>query len=93
MGESKHIKRYSKVSEFVKKDCSKAVIQITLRNTGEDAYRPEVYGASVTFQRTITDAGSSSYLLKVEITHLYYVSKVLINRCTITMVHLHSLIC
>ena len=27
IGESKHIKRYSKVSEFVKKDCNRAVIQ------------------------------------------------------------------
>jgi len=64
MGESKHIKRYSKVSEFVKKDCSRAVIQVTLRNTGEEAYKPELYGPSLTFQRTITENGTSSYLLK-----------------------------
>jgi len=64
MGESKHIKRYSKVSEFVKKDCSRAVIQVSLRNTGEDAYKPEIYGSSLTFQRTITENGTSSYLLK-----------------------------
>jgi len=64
LGESKHIKRYSKVSEFVKKDCSRALIQITLRNTGEDAYKPEIYGPSLTFQRTITENGTSSYLLK-----------------------------
>jgi len=64
IGETKNLKRYSKVSEFVKKDCNRAVIQVTLRNTGDDAFKPDVYGQSLTFQRTITENGTSSYLLK-----------------------------
>jgi len=63
-GESKSTKRFSKVSEFIKKDTNKATIQVTLRNTGEDAYKPDIFGESVTFQRTITESGSSSYSLK-----------------------------
>ncbi len=39
---------------------------MTLRNTGEDAFKPEVYGSSLTFQRTIFESGSSAYLLKDE---------------------------
>ena len=66
LGESKHIKRFSKVSEFIKKDASRAVIQVTLRNTGEDSYKEELYGKSVTFQRTINESGTSAYLLKDE---------------------------
>jgi len=66
LGESKHIKRFSKVSEFIKKDASRAVIQVTLRNTGEDSYKSELYGKSVTFQRTINESGTSAYLLKDE---------------------------
>ncbi len=64
LGESKNIKRYSKVSDFIKKDTGRSVIQVTLRNTGEDAYKPELYGTSLTFQRTIFETGSSAYLLK-----------------------------
>ena len=66
LGESKNIKRYSKVSDFIKKDTGRAVIQVTLRKRGEDAYKPELYGASLTFQRTIFDSGSSANLLKDE---------------------------
>ena len=40
---------------------------VTLRNTGEDAFKPDVYGQSLTFQRTITENGTSSYLLKVKV--------------------------
>ena len=66
LGETKHIKRFSKVAEFIKKGCVKAVIQVTLSNNGEDSYKPELYGSSITFQRTINEMGSSAYLLKDE---------------------------
>ena len=66
LGETKHIKRFSKVSEFIKKGTNKCVIQVTLSNKGDDAYKPELYGSSITFQRTISDAGTSAYLLKDE---------------------------
>lgn len=40
--------------------------QVTLRNAGEEAYKPELYGESITFQRTINESGTSAYLLKDE---------------------------
>ena len=40
LGETKSTKRFAKVSEFIKKDESRAVIQVTLRNMGEEAYKP-----------------------------------------------------
>ena len=66
LGETKHIKRFSKVAEFIKKGSSKCMIQVTLSNKGEEAYKPELYGGSITFQRTISDTGTSAYLLKDE---------------------------
>ena len=66
LGETKNIKRFNKVTEFIKKGCSKTVIQVTLSNVGEDAYRPETFGKSITFQRTINESGTSAYLLKDE---------------------------
>ena len=38
----------------------RADIKITLKNEGEDAYKEDVYGPSITFSRTITDSGQSS---------------------------------
>ena len=66
LGETKHIKRFNKVSDFIKKGCSKAVIQVTLSNKGDDSYKPDLYGGSITFQRTINETGTSAYLLKDE---------------------------
>ena len=66
LGETKNIKRFNKVTEFIKKGCNKTVIQVTLSNVGEDAYKPEVFGKSITFQRTINESGTSAYLLKDE---------------------------
>lgn len=63
-GDSKATKRYSKLSSFVQKGSTKAVIEIMLNNEGEDTYKPEVYGRSIIFERTIRDTGQSSMVLK-----------------------------
>ena len=59
LGEARATRRYSRLQDFVRRGAMRAVIQITLANTGDEAYRPEVYGRSVTFQRTITEGGST----------------------------------
>ena len=66
LGDPKNVKRYTKVAEFIKKGASKSIIQVTLKNCGDDAYKPEIYGRSITFQRTINETGTSAYLVKDE---------------------------
>jgi len=63
-GESKHTKRYSKISSFIQKGATKAVIEIMLNNEGEDSYKQEVYGRSIIFERTIRDNGQTAFKLK-----------------------------
>ena len=63
LADSRHTKRYSKLQDFIQKDYQRALVQVTLRNEGEDAYRPEVYGKSITFQRTINENGSSAVFI------------------------------
>jgi chromosome segregation ATPase len=63
LGDSKHTKRYSRLQNFVREGSSKAEIRVTLQNTGPEAFRPEVYGSSITFQRFIHKAGGTSFLL------------------------------
>ena len=67
--ESKQTKRYSRVQDFVQKGSRRAVVQVTLSNEGEDAYKPDVFGEAITFKRTITDAGASAVSLVGETSH------------------------
>ena len=60
LADSKHTKRYSRLGDFVQKGKRRADIKITLKNEGEDAFKQEEYGPSITFNRTITDSGQSS---------------------------------
>jgi len=64
LADSKHTKRYNKLQDFIQKGYNRATVQVTLKNEGEDAYKSEVYGSSITFQRTINDNGQSSVLIK-----------------------------
>eukprot|EP00092_Neocalanus_flemingeri_P012357 GFUD01013323.1.p1 GENE.GFUD01013323.1~~GFUD01013323.1.p1 ORF type:complete len:1085 (-),score=369.84 GFUD01013323.1:206-3460(-) len=64
LADSKHTKRYNKLQDFIQKGHSRAIVQVTLKNEGEDAYKSEIYGASITFQRTINDNGQSSVFIK-----------------------------
>ena len=66
LADSKHTKRYNKLTDFIQKGHQKAVIQVSLRNEGEDAYKPETYGSAITFQRTITDNGQSAVFIMDE---------------------------
>ena len=60
LADSKHTKRYSKLQDFIQRGTDKAKIFITLKNEGEDAYKPEVYGSCISFQRVIWSSGQSS---------------------------------
>ena len=63
LADSKHTKRYSKLSDFIQKGKQKATIQVTLKNEGEDAYKPEVYGKAITFERIIRDTQTAACIL------------------------------
>merc|ERR1712228_457236 len=52
------------LKDFIKRDCTKSVIEITLRNEGPDSYKEEKYGNAITFQRTIRDNGQTALVLK-----------------------------
>ncbi|KAM6458961.1 structural maintenance of chromosomes protein 6 isoform 2-T2 [Liasis olivaceus] len=56
--------RGSSLKVFVKDGQSSADVSITLRNQGEDAFRPEQYGDSIIVNQHITLEGHRSYKLK-----------------------------
>ena len=56
--------RGSKVGDLVKNGCNQAIVRITLRNEGPEAYKPEVYGVSITVERRINREGGGAYAIK-----------------------------
>lgn len=48
--------RGSKFSSFVKTGARKAVLRVVLSNRGVEAYKPDLYGQSITVERTLTAA-------------------------------------
>ena len=60
MSGTKHVGRYSRLGDFVRKGSQRATIAVTLHNTGDEAYRQERYGRRLTFRRTICLKGLST---------------------------------
>uniref|UniRef100_A0A8D2Q3W5 Structural maintenance of chromosomes protein 6 n=1 Tax=Varanus komodoensis TaxID=61221 RepID=A0A8D2Q3W5_VARKO len=56
--------RGSSLKDFVKDGQSSADVSITLRNRGDDAFKPECYGDSITINQHISVEGHRSYKLK-----------------------------
>ena len=63
LGESKHTRRYTRVQNFVREGTEIAEIQVTLQNSGSEAFKHEKYGSSIIFQRFIHRSGRTSFLL------------------------------
>ncbi|XP_036604507.1 structural maintenance of chromosomes protein 6 [Trichosurus vulpecula] len=63
-GKATATNRGSSLKGFVKDGQSSADVSITLRNRGEDAFKPNVYGDAITVHQHISVEGSRTYKLK-----------------------------
>ncbi|XP_069462028.1 structural maintenance of chromosomes protein 6 [Ambystoma mexicanum] len=63
-GKATTTNRGSSLKGFVKDGQNSADVSITLRNRGEDAFKPEVYGDSIIVKQHITVEGNRSYKLQ-----------------------------
>lgn len=63
-GKATTTNRGNSLKGFIKDKCSYAQVSIKLRNRGQDAYKPDDYGESITVERRISSDGSGSYKLK-----------------------------
>ena len=64
LGERKHTKRYVRLLDFLQEGHSRAMVEVTLKNEGEDADKDMSYGADITFQRIIDENGRNSVAFK-----------------------------
>lgn len=63
-GKSNSTGRGNGVKDFVKSGTDKALIRVTLRNDGMDAYKHEDFGGSIDIERSITKEGQTQYKIK-----------------------------
>ncbi|KAM1231846.1 hypothetical protein ACFX13_042478 [Malus domestica] len=59
---AKGTQRASTLKDFIKTGCSNAVVQVELKNQGEDAFKPEIYGDIITVERRISGTTSATVL-------------------------------
>ncbi|KAF7836353.1 structural maintenance of chromosomes protein 6B [Senna tora] len=59
---AKGTQRATTLKDFIKTGCSNAVIHVEIKNDGEDAFKPEIYGSVITVERRISESTSSTVL-------------------------------
>nr|CAD1840132.1 unnamed protein product [Ananas comosus var. bracteatus] len=59
---AKGTQRAATLKDFIKTGCSYAAIFVEMKNQGEDAFKPEVYGNLIIIERRITESTSSLVL-------------------------------
>ncbi|XP_023662740.2 structural maintenance of chromosomes protein 6 isoform X1 [Paramormyrops kingsleyae] len=74
-GKAHTTNRGSSLRGFVKEGESSADVSITLRNRGQDAYKPEVFGESIVVELRISSEGLRTYKLRSTAGHLVSTKK------------------
>ncbi|XP_048842118.1 structural maintenance of chromosomes protein 6-like isoform X2 [Brienomyrus brachyistius] len=74
-GKAHTTNRGSSLKGFVKEGESSADVSITLRNRGQDAYKPEVFGESIVVELRISSEGLRTYKLRSKAGHLVSTKK------------------
>ncbi|ELU03571.1 hypothetical protein CAPTEDRAFT_218959 [Capitella teleta] len=63
-GRANTTSRGNSLKNFIQTKKLSAEVSVTLSNRGEEAFKPDSYGKSITVERRITSEGSSSYKIK-----------------------------
>ncbi|XP_037492011.1 structural maintenance of chromosomes protein 6B isoform X2 [Jatropha curcas] len=59
---AKGTQRAATLKDFIKTGCSYAVVEVVVKNQGEDAFKPDIYGDAITIERRINQSTSSTVL-------------------------------
>lgn len=63
-GKASDTNRGGSLKTFVKEGQDQGSLAVKIKNAGTDAYRPEIYGASIIVERHFSRSGSSSFKIK-----------------------------
>ncbi|XP_059666932.1 structural maintenance of chromosomes protein 6B [Cornus florida] len=59
---AKGTQRASTLKDFIKTGCSSAAVYVEIKNQGEDAFKPDIYGDVIVIERRISESTSSTAL-------------------------------
>ncbi|KAK4464229.1 hypothetical protein QBC42DRAFT_295218 [Cladorrhinum samala] len=63
-GKASSTNRGGSLKSFVKEGCERSILAVRIKNQGQDAYRPEAYGDSITVERHFSRSGTSGFKVK-----------------------------
>ncbi|MCL7034542.1 hypothetical protein MKW94_013465 [Papaver nudicaule] len=61
---AKGTQRASTLKDFIKTGCSYALVSVEIKNQGEEAFKPEIYGDVIIIERRVTESSGSTIALK-----------------------------
>ncbi|KAJ2779925.1 Structural maintenance of chromosomes protein 6 [Coemansia javaensis] len=64
-GKATTTNRAPNLREFIREGQARAVVRVDLRNTGPDAYRPELFGSPISIERQLNAGGSVASQYKI----------------------------
>ncbi|KAK4246342.1 hypothetical protein C7999DRAFT_33232 [Corynascus novoguineensis] len=74
-GKASSTNRGGSLKSFVKEGCDRAVLTVKIKNRGQDAFKPEIYGESVIVERHFSKTGSSGFKVKTALGQIYSTKK------------------
>ncbi|EAQ92197.1 hypothetical protein CHGG_00432 [Chaetomium globosum CBS 148.51] len=74
-GKASSTNRGGSLKSFVKEGCERAVLAVKIKNRGQDAFKPDIYGESVIVERHFSKTGSSGFKIKTALGQTHSVKK------------------
>ncbi|KAK4236944.1 P-loop containing nucleoside triphosphate hydrolase protein [Achaetomium macrosporum] len=74
-GKASSTNRGGSLKSFVKEGCDRAILAVKIKNRGQDAYKPEIYGESVIVERHFSKTGASGFKVKTAVGQTYSTKK------------------
>ena len=74
-GKASSTNRGGSLKSFVKEGCERAVLAVKIKNQGQDAYKPDIFGESVIVERHFSKTGSSGFKIKTALGQTYSIKK------------------
>lgn len=59
---AKGTQRASTLKDFIKTNCGCALVHVEIKNEGDDAFKPQIYGDVITIERRISESSGSTVL-------------------------------
>ncbi len=74
-GKASSTNRGGSLKSFVKEGCDRSILAVKIKNRGQDAYKPDIYGESVIVERHFSKSGASGFKVKTALGQTYSTKK------------------